>query len=249
MRTRLRDSWSRASATPTTTTGPRHGQAGASCHVLGRQKTSPPVRLNAAAAGQEVYMVYQLKGRRLSVHTGFSFSILPHQSTQQATGPSRLGRDPCPAEVQRPALRIAYLQAPVKSTILGVDFLKNYRLTQQSCATRVFNAIYMALNTLSREPLKGCFARRWPDMAWPKTLLAPLVDSPAHCGTMRPDSPTCTWTWCDTSEEGYHYQFIMVDKSTRLLEAVPLCNIKMSSCMEALVGTWVARFSRLFILT
>ncbi len=68
-----------------------HYQAGARCHVPGRVKTSPTVQLKAAGAGQLVYLVDQLTGRRLSVDTGFSFSILPHQSTQPASGPKLEG--------------------------------------------------------------------------------------------------------------------------------------------------------------
>jgi hypothetical protein len=70
MRTR-RGRWSLPSVTPTTNTGPRHGQAGASSHVPERRKSSSP-------GGQLVYTVYvkdQLTGGRLLVDTVSSFSI------------------------------------------------------------------------------------------------------------------------------------------------------------------------------
>jgi hypothetical protein len=45
-----------------------------------------------------------------------------------------------------------------------------------------------------------------------------------------------------TSAEGYQNLFTMVDRSTRWLEAVPLRSMDTTTCLDALLGTWVARF-------
>jgi len=45
-----------------------------------------------------------------------------------------------------------------------------------------------------------------------------------------------------TLAEGYQYLFTMVDRSTRWLEAVPLCSMDTATSVDALVGTWVAHF-------
>jgi transposase InsO family protein len=44
------------------------------------------------------------------------------------------------------------------------------------------------------------------------------------------------------SEEGYLYIMTMVDRTTRWLEAVPLRSMSASSCVEAFLSSWVARF-------
>jgi cleavage and polyadenylation specificity factor subunit 1 len=44
------------------------------------------------------------------------------------------------------------------------------------------------------------------------------------------------------SEDGYVYVMTMIDRTTRWLEAAPLKHISASSCVEAFLSTWVARF-------
>ncbi len=46
--------------------------------------------------------------------------------------------------------------------------------------------------------------------------------------------PTCSWTWWDLYQPS--------DRSTRWLEAVPLCNMEASTCTDAFIANWVARF-------
>ena len=43
------------------------------------------------------------------------------------------------------------------------------------------------------------------------------------------------------SREGFRYLFTIIDRSSRLLEAVPLANIE--TCRDALINQWVACFS------
>ncbi len=45
-----------------------------------------------------------------------------------------------------------------------------------------------------------------------------------------------------TSADGYSYLFTAVDRSTRLLEAIPLRDMSAASCADALIGGWVSRF-------
>jgi cleavage and polyadenylation specificity factor subunit 1 len=45
-----------------------------------------------------------------------------------------------------------------------------------------------------------------------------------------------------TSREGYRYLLTMVDRTSRWLEAVPLRNMEASTCADAFVAAWVARF-------
>jgi len=45
-----------------------------------------------------------------------------------------------------------------------------------------------------------------------------------------------------TSRDGYRYLFTMVDRASRWLEAVPLRSIEATTCADAFVAGWVARF-------
>jgi len=44
------------------------------------------------------------------------------------------------------------------------------------------------------------------------------------------------------SGEGFRYLFTIIDRSSRMLEAVPLANIETETCRDALINQWVARF-------
>jgi len=44
------------------------------------------------------------------------------------------------------------------------------------------------------------------------------------------------------SREGFCYLFTIIDRSSRLLEAMPLANVKTETCRDALINQWVARF-------
>ena len=45
-----------------------------------------------------------------------------------------------------------------------------------------------------------------------------------------------------TSPSGFRYVFTMVDRTTRWLEAVPLPSIEATTCADAFIASWVARF-------
>jgi hypothetical protein len=45
------------------------------------------------------------------------------------------------------------------------------------------------------------------------------------------------------SREGFRYLFTIIDRSSRMLEAVPLANIKTETCRYALIIQWMSRFS------
>jgi len=44
------------------------------------------------------------------------------------------------------------------------------------------------------------------------------------------------------SREGYRYLFTIIDRSSRMLEAVPLANVEAATCRDALIRHWIARF-------
>jgi hypothetical protein len=63
-------------------------------HVqMGRGKLDGPARLNAAAAGQLLFLTDQQTGRRFLVDSGASVSLLPHTSKTPSIGPRLLGPD------------------------------------------------------------------------------------------------------------------------------------------------------------
>ena len=50
-------------------------------------------------------------------------------------------------------------------------------------------------------------------------------------------------TWpLPTSTEGYQYLFTMVDKTSRLCEAVPFVKMETEACADVLINTLVSRF-------
>jgi hypothetical protein len=54
-------------------------------------KLKAPARLNAAAAGELLYLDDQQSSRRFLVDSGASFSILPYTSTSPPSGPRLIG--------------------------------------------------------------------------------------------------------------------------------------------------------------
>jgi transposase InsO family protein len=44
------------------------------------------------------------------------------------------------------------------------------------------------------------------------------------------------------SREGFRYLFTIIDRSSRMLEVVPLTNIQTETCKDALISQWVACF-------
>jgi transposase InsO family protein len=44
------------------------------------------------------------------------------------------------------------------------------------------------------------------------------------------------------SKEGYRYLFTIIDRASRMLEAVPLANVETTTCRDALIRHWIGRF-------
>ena len=96
-------------------------------------KLGRPARLNAAAAGQLLYITDSNSSRRFLVDFGASLSLIPFRSKAPPDGPRLLGPDgaaiPCWGRVQLPlsfgghSFQWQFLRAAVSFPILGLDFL------------------------------------------------------------------------------------------------------------------------------
>jgi hypothetical protein len=95
-------------------------------------------QLNAVAPGQLFHVVDSLSQRRFLVDTGAAYSIFPHTSTGQPSGPALQGSGgqaiPCWGEKElelQIGVRLfmwTFLLAKVDFAIIGADFLKHFRL-------------------------------------------------------------------------------------------------------------------------
>jgi hypothetical protein len=104
-------------------------------------------RLNAVAPGPLVHVVDQISKRRFLVDTGTSFSIFPHRSSAVPSGPSLFGPAgkiiPCWGETTLSLLfggrrfEWTFLLAAVTFPIIGVDFLRYFRLLVDPAANRL----------------------------------------------------------------------------------------------------------------
>ncbi len=104
-------------------------------------------RLNAVAPGPLVHIEDQLSKRRFLVDTGASFSIFPHKSSTPPSGPALFGPAgkiiPCWGEkylvlsFNGRQFHWTFLLAAVSFPILGVDFLRHYRLLVDPAANRL----------------------------------------------------------------------------------------------------------------
>jgi hypothetical protein len=113
-------------------------------------KLEIPGRLNAVAPGLLVYINDQLTGRRFLVDTGAAFSILPHHSSNPATGQGLVGPSGSPIRCWGEfavKLQLAgqhftwnFLLADVSTAILGVDFLRAHNLTVDPANCRLVQA-------------------------------------------------------------------------------------------------------------
>jgi transposase InsO family protein len=97
-------------------------------------KLGRPARLNAAAAGQLLYLTDQQTSRRFLVDSGTSVSLLPHKSRSPGSGSTLIGPDGAAIrswgrrEVNlsfgSQSVKWTFLQAAVAFPILGLDFLQ-----------------------------------------------------------------------------------------------------------------------------
>jgi transposase InsO family protein len=104
-------------------------------------------RLNAVGPGDLIHVHDRSTQQRYLVDTGATYSILPFSSPAHPTGPSLVGPDgrqiPCwgrrrvHLEFGRRRFVWSFLLAAVKFPIIGVDFLKHYRLLVDPANSRL----------------------------------------------------------------------------------------------------------------
>ena len=113
-------------------------------------------RINAVAPGRLVHIVDESSKRRFLVDTGAAYSIYPFSSSGRQSGPHLTGADglhiPCWGE-RRLSLVFhgrrfewPFLLAKVQFPIIGVDFLRHFRLLVDPAANRL-------VDTVSTQPL------------------------------------------------------------------------------------------------
>ena len=98
--------------------------------------------VNAVAPGQLVYVTDQLSNRRFLVDTGAAFSILPHHSSVQPSGPSLIGPNGLPIACwgDKPVQLVldgccfqwTFLLATIQFPIIGVNFIPAHHLLVDS---------------------------------------------------------------------------------------------------------------------
>ena len=104
-------------------------------------------RLGAVAPGQLVHLVDEKTGDKFLVDTGAAFSVFPHHATTPSSGPALRGPSgqsiPCWGEKQLSLVfsgrmfKWSFLLAGVDFPIIGIDFLRAFRLTVDPAAGRL----------------------------------------------------------------------------------------------------------------
>jgi hypothetical protein len=107
-------------------------------------------RLNAVVPGKLLHVTDRETKKRFLVNTGASYSILPYQSPASPCWPSLVGPDgtkiPCwghrrvQLEFDRWRFTWNFLLAAVSFPIIGVDFLKNYKLLVDPANNQLISA-------------------------------------------------------------------------------------------------------------
>jgi hypothetical protein len=113
-------------------------------------KLRSPGRLNAVAPGVLVHVVDQLTGRRFLVDTGAAFSIIPHSSSLPPSGRGIVGPTGQPIQCwgeKKVQIKLSghlfewtFLQAEVQMAILGMDFLRAFKLSVDPAAGKLVQA-------------------------------------------------------------------------------------------------------------
>jgi hypothetical protein len=85
--------------------------------------------------GWLLFITDQSSRRRFLIDTGSSFSIIPHHSSAPATGPAL--RSANNARIQCQPLQYQFLLADIRFPILGIDFLRHYKLMVDVCAEQL----------------------------------------------------------------------------------------------------------------
>ncbi len=104
-------------------------------------------RLNTIDPGVLVHVVDQISGRRFLVDMGAALSIIPHSSSLPASGRGTVGPTGLPikclgereAQLQLSGQRFkwTFLQAEVQMAILGIDFLRAFKLSEDPAAGKL----------------------------------------------------------------------------------------------------------------
>jgi len=108
-------------------------------------------RINAVAPGRLVHIVDETSQRRFLVDTGAAYSIFPYSSPGKQSGPCLTGADglhiPCWGE-RRLTLSFhgrlfvwPFLLAKVQFPIIGVDFLRHFKLLVDPAANRLVDTV------------------------------------------------------------------------------------------------------------
>lgn len=157
-------------------------------HVAG--KLDGPARLNAVAAGHLVHIVDQTSGRRFLVDSGASYSILPYKSAKPAKGPRMHGPSgqliPCWGEqlqklqFQGKIFPWSFLLAAVDFPILGVDFLRHYKLMLDISGNSLVDEQGKRFSTLSSSspPTASVVTGMVRPYSPPAVILPPQATSP-----------------------------------------------------------------------
>ncbi len=108
-------------------------------------------RINAGAPGRLVHIVDETSQRRFLVDTGAAYSIFPYSSPGKQSSPRLTGADglhiPCWGE-RRLSLTFhgrlfvwPFLLAKVQFPIIGVDFLRHFKLLVDPAANRLVDTV------------------------------------------------------------------------------------------------------------
>jgi hypothetical protein len=167
-------------------------------------------RLNAVAPGPLVHIEDQLSKRRFLVDTGASFSIYPFSSKAVPTGPTLFGPAgkliPCWGErsislqFNNKKFTWSFLLAAVSFPIIGVDFLRHFKLLIDPAANRLVDtATCQAFSTVSSLAMPAATA-----VAAAATLPSTPVISHSHRSSAsvtghQPQSPVSSFSHRSTT--------------------------------------------------
>ena len=114
--------------------------------------------VNAVVPGQLVYITDQLSNRHFQVDTGAAFSILPHNSITQPSGPPLSGPDGRPLACwgNKPVqlvldgchFQLNFLLVAVQYPIIGLDFIRAHHLLVDPSSNRLVDKLtYQSVRT------------------------------------------------------------------------------------------------------
>jgi hypothetical protein len=153
-------------------------------------KLACPARLNAAAAGQLLYITDQQSGRRFLVDSGASVSLLPHSSRDPSSGPRLRGPDgaaigcwgPQQVDLLLDGHRFSwqFLRAAVAFPILGLDFLAQQGFSLDAAAGQLVQTatgLVLSLNRRDSRPSASIIVDTSPALyPSPGIVTSPQVD-------------------------------------------------------------------------